>query len=90
MTVRMEVNRVAICVDICIYLEHQVKPRNARLPRPVHQVINPVFRSRYMGVKCDADSERCSAGDPSAASLARLPGVRCEAGINAAGLVDNN
>jgi hypothetical protein len=52
--------------------------------------VNPVFRPRYMGVECDAGSERCSAGDPSAARLARLPGVRCEAGISAAGLVDNN
>jgi hypothetical protein len=52
--------------------------------------VNPVFRPRYMGVECDAGSERCSAGDPSAARLARLPGVRSEAGISAAGLVDNN
>jgi hypothetical protein len=52
--------------------------------------VNPVFRSRDMGVECDADSERCSAGDPPAARLVRLPGVRCEAGKSAAGLVDNN
>jgi hypothetical protein len=47
-------------------------------------------RGTWVCMECDADSERCSAGDPSAASLARLPGVRCEAGISAAGLVDNN
>jgi hypothetical protein len=53
-------------------------------------VVKAPLRPRYMGVECDADSERCSAGDPSAARLARLPGVRCEAGKRAAGLVDNN
>jgi hypothetical protein len=37
--------------------------------------VNPVFRPRYIGVECDADSERCSAGEPSAARLARLPGA---------------
>jgi hypothetical protein len=47
-------------------------------------------RGTWVGSVHDADSERCSAGEPSAARLARLPAVRCEAGKRAAGLVDNN
>jgi hypothetical protein len=89
MTVRLEANRVAICVDICIYLDFSTKSN--REMHVCHVLyVNPVFRLWYIGVECDADSERCSAGDPSAARLARLPGVRCEAGKSAAGLVDNN
>jgi hypothetical protein len=52
--------------------------------------VNPVFRPRYMGGECDADRERCCAGEPSAARLARLLAVRCEAGKRAADLEDNN
>jgi hypothetical protein len=43
-----------------------------------------------MGRECHTDSERCNGGEPSAAHLARLPGVRCETGKRATGLAGND